>query len=155
MNVLLDTNVLLRAAEPTSPDFRVVATDAVAALRTRGDAPTLVPQNFYEYWVVSTRPLANNGRGRTPAEVAAEFAFLKARFIVLGDTPAVFTEWEGLVTRHGVTGKPAHDARLVAVMTAHGISHLLTFNRPDFARYSRIVILDPAVVVALPVPPPP
>jgi predicted nucleic acid-binding protein len=141
MNALIDTNVLLRSAEPTDPDYRA-ATDAVAALRVRGGAPTLVPQNFYEYWVVSTRPLANNGRGRTPAQVA-----------FMGDTPAVFTEWERLVTAHGVTGKPAHDARLVAAMLAHGVTHLLTFNGQDFARYPGIVVLDPAQV-AVPPPPP-
>ena len=63
--------------------------------------------------MVSTRPAARNGRGKTPDEVAAEFSFLKTHFTVLPDTPAVFPEWgtKTLVTTYKVIGKPAHDAR--------------------------------------------
>ena len=37
------------------------AVDAVALLRAQGHTLCLVPQNLYEFWVVCTRPLANNG----------------------------------------------------------------------------------------------
>ena len=152
MNILLDTNILLRAAEP-SDDHHPVTIEAVAALRARGDTLCLVPQNFYEFWVVSTRPLPNNGRGRTPTEVAAELAFLKARFSVLGDTPAVLAEWEKLVTTHAVIGKTAHDTRMAAAMKAHGITHILTFNTDDFKRYPGITVLDPKTIAASATPP--
>ena len=36
-----------------------------------------------------------------------------------------------------------HDARLVALMQVHGITHILTLNRADFARYPGIVPIDP------------
>jgi predicted nucleic acid-binding protein len=42
-----------------------------------------------------------------------------------------------------VSGKPAHDARLVAAMIKHGIVHLLTFNDGDFKRYTEIVAESP------------
>jgi predicted nucleic acid-binding protein len=35
-----------------------------------------------------------------------------------------------------------HDARLAAVMLAHGVNHILTFNVDDFRRYPGIVV-DP------------
>jgi len=41
-----------------------------------------------------------------------------------------------------VVGKAAHDARLVAAMNRHALSHLLTFNVSDFKRYPAIQILD-------------
>lgn len=49
-----------------------------------------------------------------------------------------------------VVGKTAHDARLVAAMHAHGLTHLLTFNEPDFRRYAGIIVLTPAGVLAPP-----
>jgi predicted nucleic acid-binding protein len=147
MRVLVDTNIFIRLAEPADPDHQTTV-DAVSALRTQGHELCLVPQNLYEFWVVSTRPAAQNGRGKTPDEVAAEFSFLKTHFTVLPDTPAVFPEWETLVTTYKVIGKPAHDARLVAAMLAHGVTHILTFNGGDFRRYAGITPVVPAAVVA-------
>jgi len=45
---------------------------------------------------------------------------------------------------HGVSGKKSHDARLVAAMTVNHITHILTFNAGDFARYAGIHVLHPA-----------
>lgn len=149
MRVLLDTNILSRLAEPADKDHKV-AVDALAALRANGHELCLVPQNLYEFWVVSTRPAAQNGRGKTPDEMTAEFVFLKTHFSILPDTPAVFPEWETPVTTYKVSGKPAHDARLVAAMSAHGVAHLLTFNDADFRRYAGVTPLPPAAVVAGP-----
>ena len=52
---------------------------------------------------------------------------------------------------HQVLGRNAHDPRLVAAMVVHGLTHLLTFNAGDFARYPGLTVLDPATVA----PPPP
>jgi hypothetical protein len=75
-------------------------------------------------------------------------ARIKTLFTLLPDTRALLPEWERLVTASGVTGKNAHDARLVAAMIVHGVTHLLTFNVADFSRYSGIIVLNPASVVA-------
>jgi len=107
-----------------------------------------VPQNFYEFWVVATRPTSQNGLGFAPAQAQAELARLKAVFIFIDDTPAVFPQWERLVVQHQVSGKNAHDARLVAAMLVHGISQILTFNISDFRRYQSIIVLDPTQIVA-------
>lgn len=149
MNILLDTNILLRSAEPAHAQYREAA-DATDALAKQGHVLCLVPQNFYEFWVVSTRPVAQNGRGKTPDEVTAEFAFLDSHFTLLPDTPAVFAGWKRLVVAYKVTGKPSHDARLVAAMLAHGITHILTFNDADFRRYAGIAAIPPASVTAPP-----
>jgi predicted nucleic acid-binding protein len=153
MNVLLDTNILSRMAQPGHVQHRV-ALDATAALRFRGDVLCLVPQILYEFWVVATRPPAANGLGLSVAVVAAELTRLRSLFPLLFDTAAVFGEWERLVTTHQVSGKNAHDARLVAAMTVHGLTHLLTFNTADFARYAGVTALDP-VTVSSPAPPTP
>jgi predicted nucleic acid-binding protein len=36
-----------------------------------------------------------------------------------------------------------HDARLVAVMEVHGLTHLLTFDTPDFHRFAGITAVHP------------
>jgi predicted nucleic acid-binding protein len=142
VRVLLDTNILTRSAEPADTDHPV-AVDAVAILRTQGHELCLVPQNLYEYWAVSTRPAAQNGRGKSPDEVRLEFAFLKAHFTVLADNSRVLVEWENLVSTYKVIGKSSHDARLAAAMLSHGVAHILTFNDGDFRRYAGITPVLP------------
>lgn len=151
MTFLLDTNVMLRLVEPTHLQHRDAA-DATDLLGRQGHALCLVPQNSYEFWVVSTRPARDNGRGKTPDEVLAEFAFFQAHFVVHPDTPAVFAERAGLMAAHKPTGKPAHDARLVAAMRVHGLAHLLTFNDRDFRRYPGVTAVSPAGVLGQPIP---
>lgn len=45
-------------------------------------------------------------------------------------------------------GKRTHDARLIAVMLANAITHLLTFNSSDFAINSGITVVLPQELVA-------
>jgi predicted nucleic acid-binding protein len=145
MIVLLDTNILGRMVEVGHPQHQA-ALDSSDALGKRGDVPSIVPQVLYELWVVATRPITANGFGLTPTQAAAEMARLQALFPLLPDTPAIFPEWQRLVLAHQVSGKNAHDARLVAAMTTHGVTHILTFNTGDFARYAGITALDPAAI---------
>ena len=82
------------------------------------------------------------------AEVQA--AGFEATFPLLAETPAIFPAWKALVGGLGVIGKQVHDARLVAVCHAHGVTHLLTFNISHFTRMAGfgpgIVVVDPASV---------
>jgi predicted nucleic acid-binding protein len=52
------------------------------------------------------------------------------------------------VAQHQVSGKPAHDARLVAQMQANGLTAILTFDRSGFSRYPGIEVVDPNQVKA-------
>src|SRR5260370_35862404 len=134
MSTLVDTNLPTRLAQPAHP-LHQVALDGLAVLRQQGEQLCLVPQNLYEFWVVATRPVAQNGLGLTVSEVQAELAKLKQLFILLDDTPAIFSEWEQLVVQYQVIGNWAHDTSLVAAMKVHGIARLFTFNAQDFQRY--------------------
>jgi predicted nucleic acid-binding protein len=149
MNIPLDTNILSRMAQVGHAQHPV-AVSAANALVLRGDAPCLLPQALYEFWVVATRPASVNGLGFTVQQAGAELSRLKGLFPLLPDSPAIYPEWERFVTVHQVTGKNAHDARIVAAMTVHGLTHLLTFNPGDFARYPGITALDPATIVLPP-----
>jgi predicted nucleic acid-binding protein len=145
MSVLLDTNILTRSAQPMHPMHKS-AVDAVSALRTRGEDLCIVPQNLVEFWAVATRPLSANGLEMTIAQSHTELRRIKSFFQFLPDNALVHDEWEKLVVQHAVSGKNTYDARLVAAMTVHGTTDLLTFNGGDFKRYSGITVISPTDV---------
>ncbi len=146
MSTLLDTNILARLAQPDHPKH-IPARDAVKLLLTRGEEVCIVPQNLYEFWVVATRPANQNGLGMSLDQAYAECVQIKRLFTLFRDERGILTEWEQLVMRHAVTGKTGHDARLVAAMHRHGLTHLLTFNAEHFARFPGITITNPEDVI--------
>ena len=104
--------------------------------------------------MVCTRPTSVNGLGRTAVEAWTELATIRKMFGFLDDPPGLFAEWQAIVSTASVLGKKAHDARLVAAMRVHGLTHLLTFNDQDFIRFTAITVLSPAAVLTTLVPPP-
>ena len=142
---LVDTNLLLRSADPSSVQHSV-ATKALARLRLSGNQLVVAPQALVEFWAVATRPLEANGFGWDAARTAEECREFLKHFPLLEDRPPVFTEWMNLVERHGVRGRRAFDARLVAVMQVHGITHIVTFNTDDFRGFTGILIVDPHTI---------
>lgn len=146
MSWLLDTNILLRLEEKAGRPTQRAAAVAVSHLHSRGEVIFTTPQNFIEFWSVATRPVENNGLGLPPAEVAHEIARLHEFFPLAPDAPPVYLAWRHLVVLHQIKGTGAHDARLVAVMLVHGLTHLLTFNVQDFKRYPEINAVHPKEV---------
>lgn len=145
MQILVDTNVLLRAAQSTHVQ-RPAALAALSSCRTAGHRLVVVPQNVYEFWVVVTRPTDQNGLGLAAEEADRRTTELLDLFTLLRDERTVFDHWQQLVKKYGVRGKSAHDARLVAAMKRHGVTHLLTFNLRDFSRYDEVSTLAPEEV---------
>jgi predicted nucleic acid-binding protein len=134
MRVLIDTNVLGRLSQPNHVMHATVA-GAVTSLQEAQHELRIVPQVMYEYWTVATRPPDQNGLGLTIEEAEAHLHDFKAVFPPLRDERGILERWEKLVATHRVQGKPAHDARLVAAMERHNLSHLLTFNTNHFLRF--------------------
>jgi predicted nucleic acid-binding protein len=134
VKVLLDTNILLRLAVASHPTHA----DAIAAvhkLRLRGDEPAIVPQVLYEYWVVATRPTAQNGLGLTPADARLAIdEFLKS-IVLLRDERGIFANWLANVTDLEISGKRAHDARLVAAMQRHRLSPSISRTSAAFRTF--------------------
>jgi predicted nucleic acid-binding protein len=138
----VDTNVLLRSIEDGNVAQPIVQ-QALFALRDHGETLSIFPQNLIEFWAVATRPVNNNGLGLSIAKAAEEIINLKTLFVLLPDSPDIFSEWERIVLQYQVSGKQAHDARLVAAMIVHDVSHLLTFNTADFKRFTAITAVSP------------
>jgi predicted nucleic acid-binding protein len=138
----VDTNVLLRTTD-IGDAAQPVAEAAMLALRRGGESLSIFPQNLIEFWAVATRPTINNGLGLSISQAELQVNNLKAMFLLWDDTPEIFSVWERIVTRYQVIGKQAHDARLVAAMEVHNVTHLLTFNDRDFKRFSEITVVNP------------
>ena len=143
---LLDTNILLRGADDTSPQH-VQAKEAVATLLLDGHSCFLTGQVLIEFWAVATRPVSANGLGWDTMKTEAEINQLRIQFPLLDEAPGVFAHWLSLVTAHDIKGKQVHDVRLVAVMKEHGVTHLLTFNVGDFPAKLGITVVVPSEVV--------
>jgi predicted nucleic acid-binding protein len=58
----------------------------------------------------------------------------------------VLETWQRIVVEHGVSGKQAHDAHIVAMMQVHSVMSILTFNGTHFKRYPGINVLAPEEV---------
>ncbi len=135
MTYLLDTNILLRFVDPTDSAYAIVH-QAIDHLRLSGQDLRVSTQNCIEFWNVTTRPVTRNGFGRTPQDSDQFLRLLTQLFPVLPDAAGVYLEWYRLVSQFDVSGVQVHDARLIAVMRVHQVSHILTFNTADFVRYS-------------------
>lgn len=123
MKVLCDTNVIARSLEPEHAQH-LQACIAVKELTLQGHELCVIPQIFFELWAVATRPIEQNGLGRTCLEAQA----------ILKET---------LVVKHSVIGKKSHDTHLAATMIVNNVSHLLTFNAQDFLRFDTLTVIQP------------
>ncbi len=81
MRILLDTNLLTRCAQPDHVQHRA-AIAAIETLTVRQETLCLVPQNLYEFWVVATRPLGENGLGMSVADASTRLGDLEQAFVI-------------------------------------------------------------------------
>lgn len=147
MAYLVDTNLLLRSVEPHHPMYGDTV-NAISILGSGGIELFITSQNLVEFWRSATRSVERNGLGLTVPEAETELQRLETLFPVLPDVPEIYPEWRRLVLKYGVMGVNVHDARLVAVMRVHELTHILTFNTKDFTRYANeITPVHPATIM--------
>jgi predicted nucleic acid-binding protein len=133
--------------DPAAPLQRIAAL-AIFRLKQEGDVLFVTAQNLIEFWAVATRPIQSNGLGWNRERSLRELQEIRVMFPVIVETDRILEEFFSLVQNTEVAGKRTHDARLVAVMKASGIEHLLTFNLSDFAAFKGISLIDPLALNA-------
>jgi predicted nucleic acid-binding protein len=139
---LLDTNILLRLAQPGGPYDQVVTT-AVERLVAEGATLFYTLQNAAEFWNVRTRPRERNGLGLDITEADRRLLLIERKLLLLPETKAAYSEWRRIIIECRVSGVQVHDARLAAVMYLNHVSHLLTLNPKDFERFEGIAAVRP------------
>jgi len=145
MRVLVDTNILLRSAQPNHP-LSSQSTRAVSKLIRQNDAVFFCSQNIAEFWNVATRPAHLNGLGLSHEEAIEEVNSIERLLTLLPDLPAIYTAWKEIVRDHKVQGVKVYDARLIATMNVYAVENILTFNTADFKRYNNIAALHPSAL---------
>ncbi|MBW4501961.1 MAG: PIN domain-containing protein [Scytonema hyalinum WJT4-NPBG1] len=148
MPYMADTNILLRFIAPSDPNH-ILVRDAIYSLLIRGEEVCYTSQNLAEFWNVCTRPsTARGGFGLSIEETDFRAQIIERYFTFLPDSEAVHTEWRRLIVDYKVSGVKVHDARMVASMYVHGVSHIMTFNIDDFTRYTEITAHHPTDVTS-------
>jgi predicted nucleic acid-binding protein len=147
MRVLVDTNVLLRSAQPSHP-LCSQATQSISRLIRQDGGVFYCSQNIAEFWNVATRPSDKNGLGLSHEEALREVVGIERALTLLPDVPAIYPAWKRIVNDHRVQGVKVYDARLVAIMSVYLVESVVTFNTADFNRYSNIKALHPSAVLA-------
>ncbi|HXU36858.1 MAG TPA: type II toxin-antitoxin system VapC family toxin [Blastocatellia bacterium] len=153
MSYAIDTNILARSIEEAHP-MHQIASEAVETLVSSEELVCIFPQVLYEFWVIATRPREQNGLGMSAAEAELQCVTFERIFTMMPDVPSIYAEWKSLVSQHEVMGKKAHDARIVAAMKVHNVSHLLTFNSDDFKRFQGIITVTEPADLVQPLQPP-
>ena len=126
-------------------DFSSKNNHALSHMTSIGNYPSLV-ERLREIQKESNKPFFVNLY--RPLWPILGLLRLRSLFSYLPDTPAVCSQWERLIVQYAVIGRDSHDTRIVAAMNVHGITHLLTFNKDDFRRYTNIVAVNPGEVLA-------
>ena len=146
MSYLIDTNVLLRVQDEGNPHHEQ-CTSAIDILKSRDEPLFVCAQVLAEFWVVLTRPRDVNGWGFAFDAAVIEIVKVRSTFRCLAEPTDMADRWQRVVMENKAMGKQAHDARLAALMLAHGVIHILTLNVSDFARYQGIVPVSPSEVL--------
>ena len=80
MNYLVDTNILTRISDPAHA-MHQEALDAVKLVIQQGHKLHVVPQNFYEFWVVATRSGKRKRTRKNRGEALSDLSNLKGLFL--------------------------------------------------------------------------
>lgn len=143
---LLDSNILIRWVQPGDPGSATVVSAIDALLLAKAEL-FYVSQNLGEFCNAVTRPVNRNGYGFSPAWADRLARIFESQIEMLPDLPEVHREWRRILVDYRVSGVQVHDARLIAAMLVHGVTHILTFDAKDFSRFDKIDAVHPLKVI--------
>jgi predicted nucleic acid-binding protein len=127
---VIDTNLVLSIVDPQRD--RAPAAIALLDSLEQSSEACLAPQCLFEAWVVLTRPSHENAYGFSPDVAYQWMTKLQDRFSLLPDPSNLVDIWQKLCRDHGIVGKRAHDARIVAFAAIHKLDGIVTINASHF-----------------------
>ncbi len=143
MSILVDTNILLYAANPASPEHRAARAE-VERLR-KGASPWFLTWSIiYEFLRVAThaavfeRPLTAPSAGlfvrRLTESPSVEILHETHRHLSLLE--------EEIKQTPEISGNDLHDLHVVVLMREHNLQTIMTADR-GFRRFKRLRVIDP------------
>jgi predicted nucleic acid-binding protein len=139
--LFIDTNTLVYSTNILSP-WHQIANAVVQRFRGLGTELIVSPQIIREYLAVNTR-LSVTSKEPPLSSILDNVQSFRASFRLVEETGLVLDALADILRTIPVAGKQVYDANIVATMQVYGISHLLTHNTADFARFSRFITIVP------------
>ena len=140
---LLDTNVLVYAADETSPFHQTARVLREKGLK--GEALLYVcPQVLNEFFAIVTDPKrVGNPRTQSEALLEIEKYFRSKTILKIYPGPDIIERSLELLRRYEITRQEIFDLQLVATMLSNNVTRLYTFNQEDFSKYKEIEVIVP------------
>jgi toxin-antitoxin system PIN domain toxin len=140
---LVDTNVLVYAADKTSPFHQ-----SAKILRDKGVAGKsslcVCPQVLNEFFAVVTDPKrVGSPRSQEEALLEIEKYHRSRNFLKIFPGPDVIEKTLDLLKRYSTTRQGIFDLHLVATMLSNNVTRLYTYNQDHFTRFTEINLLSP------------
>jgi hypothetical protein len=135
---VVDTNVLVYSTVLGNPWYDQ-ARQWLAALQNSGSHLCTTTQILREYMVVLTRGSVFE-KSFGVDQVLGQIEALLLSLTILDEPVEAAELLRVLVRRYQIQGKSIHDANVIAVMLAHGLRRLATYNPSDFQRFDEIVL---------------
>ena len=136
--IFVDTNVLVFANNLNSI-YNTRARRRLSQLVDGGDELWISRQVIREYLAVTSR--INLPQSVVTADIVVGLQNLISGFSVADENEVTTRHLLQLLRDIPSGGKQIHDVNVVATMQAYGITHLLTHNLADFARFNSVVQL--------------
>lgn len=140
---LLDTNILVYAADETSPFYQ--AAKALRDKGLKGEVPVCIcPQVLNEFFAIVTDPKrVSNPRTQKEALLEMEKYVSSKNILKIHPGPAIIEKILDLLKRYEITKQEIFDLQLVATMLSNNITRLYTYNQDDFSIFTEIEVLSP------------
>ncbi len=140
---LLDTNVLVYAADETSP-FHPTA-KAIREKGLRGEISLCIcPQVLTEFFaIVTDSKRVSNPRTQEEAQIEIEKYTHSENISKIYPRPDILERILDLLKKYKVTKQEVFDLQLVATMLSNNVTRLYTYNKDDFIKFKEIWVLSP------------
>ncbi len=133
--IAVDTNILVYAHRPENA-FHRRAKDIVTALAEGNEGWAVPWPCMHEFLALVTHPKVFKEPTTVADALMQAAAWMASPSVrIVGETDAYFPILHSILTRGSVTGPKVHDARILAICIANGISRLYSADR-DFSRFA-------------------
>ncbi|MFH1192216.1 MAG: type II toxin-antitoxin system VapC family toxin [bacterium] len=141
--VLLDANILVYAADKSSPFYK--RSVMIREKGMKGEISICVcPQVLTEFFAIITDPrrVANPRTQKEALEEIEEY-LLEDKVFKIYQLPNIIEIMLKLLKQHRIKRQKIFDLQLVATMLANDVKQIYTYNKKDFEKFQEIKVLIP------------
>lgn len=145
--VLIDTNILIYAADTTSSFHATAST--ILERGAGGVIPICIsPQVLFEFFSVITNPKRVETAWTAEKAVRAMDKYYRAKGVgKIYPAPDAPRDVLDLLRTHEVKGRGIFDLHLVVTMLSNGVNRICTYNEKDFSKFSEVEVLSPEKLI--------